>query len=188
MISKKIIVDLMNDKVTKWKELSREIVFQKYGRKVEKVMFELPGGEESDFYIKEEGSAVCILALTKNNKVVLARQFRPGPDEILLELPGGRAEEGETPERVAERELLEETGYKGEIKFIGEALDCAYSTMRRYCFVAVNCEKVAEPQNTSSEITEPVLFSLEEFRSLLRSGRMTDVEVGYLGLDYLNFL
>lgn len=83
---------------------------------------------------------------------------------------------------------MEETGYKGRVKLVTEASDCAYSTMRRYCFVATDCEKIAKPQNTSSEICETVLLPLNEFRKLLRSGKMTDVEVGYLGLDYLGLL
>lgn len=174
--------------IKKWKELSRKVVFQKYGRKVEKVIFRLPDGTKEDFYIKNEGPAICVLALTKDNKIILAKQFRPGPNEIVLELPGGKAEEGETPERAIERELLEETGFKGKIKLVTESLDCAYSTMRRYCFVATDCEKIDSPKHTSSEITEAVLLSLDKFRKLLQSGQMTDVEAGYLGLDYLKLL
>lgn len=75
----------MNNKVKKWEELSREEVFSKYGRKIEKVIYKLPDGTESDFYIKKEGPAICVLALTKNNEVILAKQFRPGPDEIILD-------------------------------------------------------------------------------------------------------
>jgi ADP-ribose pyrophosphatase len=178
----------MLNKVEKWEELSREIVFQKYGRKIEKVVYKLHDGTESDFYIKAEGIAICVLALTKNNEVILAKQFRPGPNEIILELPGGRIEKGETPEQAIERELLEETGYRGKVKLVTEALDCAYSTMRRQCFVATDCEKIAEPQNTSLEICETVLLPLLEFRKLLKSGKNTDVEVGYIGLDYLGLL
>lgn len=179
----------MQNKVEKWEELSRETVFQKYGRGIDKVIFRLPDGTESDFYIKAEGTFICIVAITKDKKVILAKQFRPGPKEILLELPGGGIEEGETPEQAIERELLEETGYKGEIELVAaNILDCAYSTLRRYSFVATDCEKVAEPQNTSSEISETVLLTLPEFRDLLRSGQLSDIEVGYLGLDYLGLL
>ena len=178
----------MSEKIEKWEELSREIAFQKYNRKIEKVIFRLPNGEESDFYLKKEGPYFCILALTPDKKVILAKQFRPGPNEILLELPGGGIKEGETPGQAIERELLEETGYRGKAELVTEAFDCAYSTAQRYCFVAEDCEKVADPQNTSTEITEVVLISLSEFRKLLRSGKITDVEVGYLGLDYLGLL
>ena len=80
-----------------WKKLSHEIVFQKYSRKIEKSMFRLPNGEEKDFYIKVEGPAVAILAITKNNQVILVRQFRPGPNEIFNEIPGGYIGKEETP-------------------------------------------------------------------------------------------
>lgn len=178
----------MSDKVQKWKELSRETVFEKYGRGMEKVMFELPDGTESDFYIKKEGPTVCIVALTKDRQVIMAKQFRPGPQEVIIELPGGGIEKGETPQQAIERELLEETGYRCKAELAAKAFDCAYSTRIRHCFVATNCEKVAEPQNSSVEICEVVLLSLEEFREHLRSGKLTDTGVGYIGLDHLNLL
>ncbi len=174
--------------ITAWEELSREVSFKKYSRQIEKVMFRLPDGKESDFYIKKEGPATAILALTKDKQVILAKQYRPGPMEILHEMPGGFIDAGETPEAAALRELLEETGYQGRAELAGEALDCAYSTMRRYCVVVQDCEKVAEPTLEATEFAETVLMSLTDFRQLLRSGRMTDIEAGYMCLDYLGLL
>jgi len=174
--------------IKKWPVVSRGSIFKKYGREIERVDFELPDGSVSDFYLKKEEDTVCILALTADNKVILARQFRPGPYEVLLELPGGGMEPGESPEMAGARELLEETGYAGKAFFVVQALDCGYSTRKRNCVVVTECEKAAEIQNTASEQTEVVLMSLSEFREHLRSGQLTDVEVGYLGLDYLNLL
>lgn len=175
-------------KIQKWEELSRELAFQKYSRKIEKVMFKLPDGKESDFYIKQEGPAAGVLAITKDQKVILVKQFRPGPGEILSELPGGFVDPDENPEVTMERELMEETGYKGKVQLVTTCLDDAYSTMNRYCFVATECERVGEPQTGEHEFIELELVSLEDFRKRLRSGKMTDVEVGYLGLDFLGLL
>lgn len=36
----------MPREIKKWEELSREVVFQKYGRKVEKVIYRMPHGKE----------------------------------------------------------------------------------------------------------------------------------------------
>ena len=174
--------------IKKWPVIKKESIFKKYGREIERVDFELPDGSTADFYLKKEEDTVCMLAITKNNEVILAKQFRPGPYEILLELPGGGIEEGELVEVAGARELLEETGYAGNAQFVVRALDCGYSTRRRNCIVITECEKVAEIQNTATEQTEVVLMSLPEFRDHLRSGQLTDIEIGYLGLDYLNLL
>jgi ADP-ribose pyrophosphatase len=174
--------------VKKWSVISRKTVFKKYSRAIEKVIYKMPDGTKTDFYLKRENSVIAVLALTKDKKVVLAKQFRPGPNEILAELPGGGIEKGEDPKQSAARELLEETGYRGKMEFVTRAYDCAYSTQVRYCFVATDCVKIQEPKMEVTEMTEVVSVSLEEFRELLRSGKLTDVEVGYLGLDYLKLL
>ena len=178
----------MTQAISPWRETDREQAFKKYSRVIDKVIFELPDGSETDFYIKKEGPASCVLALTPKNEVILVRQFRPGPAKVLLELPGGFVDPNENPMAAAAREFLEETGYEGDFEFVGTCLDDAYSSMMRYCYVAKNCRKVAEPQHTSTEQTELITLPLDEFRKLLRSGEMTDVEVGYLGLDYLKLL
>ncbi len=174
--------------IKSWKELQRKQVFKKYSQAIDRVDFLLPNDHEADFYIKAETPAAAVLALTDKNEVILARQFRPGPKKILNELPGGYIEPGEHAIDTIKREFKEETGYEGDFTFIGTCLDDAYSTMERYCFVATNCKKVAEPHHTATEQTELVLMSLPDFRKLLKSGQMTDVEVGYLALDYLGKL
>lgn len=174
--------------IQEWQELKREQVYKKYTRAIDRVDFLLPNGNEADFYIKAEAPAAAIFALTDDEQVILARQFRPGPKKILNELPGGYLDEGENATESIKREFLEETGYEGDFVEIGTCLDDAYSTMIRHCFVATDCKKVTEPEQTDTERTELVLMPLGEFRELLRSGQMTDVEVAYLALDYLGKL
>ncbi len=51
---------------------------------------------------------------------VLVRQFRHGLGAFTTEFPGGVVKAGEAPEKSAERELLEETGFKaGKITVLG---------------------------------------------------------------------
>ena len=172
-----------------WKEISRENIFSKFGRGVDKVVYEMPDSTHKDFYIKMEKSASCVLALTPENKVLIVRQYRPGPAQVLNELPGGIIDKNDvTPEVTVKKELLEETGYSGDIEFVTICLDDAYSSIVRYCFVAKNCKKISDASLDEEEFIELDLISLEDFRKLLRSGQMTDVEVGYLGLDYLGLL
>ena len=178
----------MLDQIEKWQELSREVIFEKYNRKLECVKYTTPDGKINDFYIKNERAAVGVVALTEDKRVILVRQFRPGPQEILDELPGGYIEDGETPEAAAARELLEETGYQGTAKLAATAVDCAYATTKKHCVVVTGCVKISEPHLENTEFAETVLVSLKDFRALLRSGKNTDVELGYLGLDFLGLL
>ncbi len=173
---------------TPWKKLNQQTVFHKFSTKIDRVDFEMPDGQIKDFYLKNERPAVATLALTPDNQVILVKQYRPGPDAILLELPGGYVDEGEDTVKAGTRELLEETGYAGEIQHVTECFDGAYTTMVRTALVATNCNKIANQNLDDSEYAEVVLVSLDTFRELLRSGRMSDVEIGYLGLDLLGLL
>lgn len=170
-----------------WKKLKEE-PFKAGFRKLIKRTFQLPDNRVVDYDIKHEGMAVCALALTEDKKVVLVKQFRPGPEKILLEMPGGSIEAGEEPEQAMKRELLEETGYIGDFKLVGTSLDCAYSTMIRYVFAVTACKKIQEPELDDNEFAKTVEMSLEDFRNHLRTGELTDVECGYLALDFLSML
>lgn len=175
--------------IENWEEISREKIFEKYGRGIEKKVFRLPNGREADFYLNSGDGSVACLALTKAGEVILVRQFRPGPKRVLLEIPGGGLNENENLEQAMERELLEETGYQGRIQFVTSVLPNAYATYQKNVFVATDCEKVAEPKlEDNGEELEVVLMSIEDFRRHIRTGQMTDVEISYLSLDHLGLL
>jgi len=150
--------------------------------------YEMPDGETLEFEIKAEGPTAVVLALTPAQEVVLVREFRPGVEEELLELPGGLIEGDEAPTDAARRELLEETGYAGDFQYIGGMVDCAYSTRIRHVCIATNAVAVAEPTPQAGEFPEVVTMPLDDFREHLRDGRLTDVGPGYRALDALNLL
>ena len=173
--------------IKNWKKIKEE-PFKAGFRKIIKRTFQLPDNRIVSFDIKHERPAACVLALTEDNKVILTKQFRPGPERILLELPGGSVEAGETSEESIKREFLEETGYAGDFKFIGTSLDCAYSTVQRYNYVAINCRKIKKQNLDENEFIEVVEMPLDDFKKHLRSGELTDIETGYLGLDFLKLI
>lgn len=148
----------------------------------------LPSGIEREIEIKLEGPTAVVLALTPEDAVLLVREFRPGVEEVLRELPGGLVDEGEEPLEAARRELLEETGYAGELEYAGGMVDCAYSTRIRHTFVARGCVRIQEPTPEEGESPELEIVSLAEFRKHLRSGRLTDIGPGYLALDHMGLL
>ena len=76
-----------------WKRQSETIIYSGY-RQLAKRLYEMPDGRAADFEILIEHMVVCILPVTIQQTVILARQFRPGTECILLELPGGGIEPG----------------------------------------------------------------------------------------------
>lgn len=46
-------------------------------------------------------------------ELLLQKQYRPPIDKVVIEVPAGLIDAGETPEQCAVRELREETGYVG---------------------------------------------------------------------------
>ena len=150
--------------------------------------YRLPDGGRAEWDIFGPEQTVAILAITPANEIVLARQYRPGPDEILDEMPGGLVEPGEEVAAAAARELLEETGYAGEISVVAQTWLSGASRTRRFCAVARNAESVSSPFNEPGEFCDVVLVSLARFREHLRSGELTDADLGYLGMDHAGLL
>lgn len=68
---------------------------------------------EDGMEIVRHASAVAIVAVDAEERVVLVRQARPAVGGSLLEIPAGKLDPGEQPLAAAKRELREETGLHG---------------------------------------------------------------------------
>lgn len=143
-------------------------------------------GNEIEYEIKNEQDSVAVLAITNENYIILAEQYRPGPEKLMLELPGGALEKGESPLECGVRELLEETGYSGDAEYIGSCYHCAYSTKQKHTVLVRNCIQSATQSTDSNEQIQIKMIPFEQLIDLLREGMMTDVEVGYRAIDFLS--
>lgn len=177
----------LKDMPGNWTKLEETIHKAGYRSWVDRT-YRLPDGTIRVFEIKLEDPIVTVFALTPDMEVILARQFRPGPEEVLMDMPGGVVDPGEAPADAARRELREETGFEGDLIAVAGSFDCAYSTRSRHTFAALDCVKVDDPQLGEGEFVDVELMSLEDFRDHLRGGRLTDLESGYLALDALDLL
>jgi 8-oxo-dGTP pyrophosphatase MutT (NUDIX family) len=67
------------------------------------------GTFQKDYFVVELGPRSGVVAL-RGSRVLLTRQYRFLIDGYSWEIPGGRVDDGETPEQSAVRECVEETG------------------------------------------------------------------------------
>ena len=170
-----------------WRKLGEHLVYDGF-RRVVRRRFRVPGGEELEYDVKIEPDVVAVVAVTAADEVVLVREYRAGPEEVLLEVPGGALGPDEDPVEGARRELLEETGYAGDVSYVGALLDCAYSTRTRHACLATGCRRVADPTPHPGEHLEVVLLPIREFVQHVRGGRLTDAAAAYRALDSLGVL
>jgi len=76
---------------------------------------EFPDGSTGKLEILRHSGASAVVPFlddvgSRDPRVLLIRQFRHAADRFIWEVPAGRLDQGESPERCAERELEEETG------------------------------------------------------------------------------
>jgi ADP-ribose pyrophosphatase len=173
--------------VEPWPRLSEDVVYQG-DRTIARRRYRQPDGQETGYDVILHGSVVSVLALDEVDRVVLTRQFRPGPERVLFDLPSGFIDDGESPEEAAARELAEETGYEGSLREVGCVTPNAYSTEARHVFVATGCRRSEEPDTESNEDIDVELVSVDRLRELLRAGDLSVVDAAYLALDALGRL
>lgn len=71
---------------------------------------QLSNGKIVSREVVEHRGGVGILPITAQGEVLLVKQYRYPYGELLLEIPAGKLEPGETPFETGARELREETG------------------------------------------------------------------------------
>ncbi|HEY2073857.1 MAG TPA: NUDIX hydrolase [Gaiellaceae bacterium] len=103
------------------------------------------------------------LVVTDGNDVVLVRQRRPGAGRVVLEVPAGKLEPGETAEAAADRELAEECGLAaaGWVELGAFWAAPEYST-ERVTVLAGTVTGAAEAMADEDEEIEVVRVPIEE--------------------------
>lgn len=131
-------------------------------------------GREHDFHIIESREWVNIIPLTFDDRVVMVRQYRHGSRTVTLEIPGGLADSGDTPEEAAARELLEETGYRADrwTRIGSLHPNPAIFNNRCYTFLAEDIQKVSNLNPDQTEDIEVELMPLKDIPELIRTGKI----------------
>jgi len=131
-------------------------------------------GKEHDFYIIESEDWINVIPLTADHQVVMIRQYRHGSRKVTLEIPGGLVDPGDTPEKAAARELMEETGYEAEelVKIGVVNPNPALFNNRCYTFIAQNAQKIRAPIPDQTEDIDVALIPISDIPELIQNGEI----------------
>ena len=160
-----------------WKRVEPTIKTKIDYQEVTVKTFELPDGQlvTRAIFQYEGMRAAGVIAVTNDKKVIVGRQFRPGPEKVMLEIPGGYVDEGEDPEKAAQRELLEETGHSAKaMTFLGAFNRDAYMNGVWYYYLATGCEPTHDQALDGDEFIDLEYISIDDFLTNAKKGNMTD--------------
>lgn len=116
--------------------------------------------------------AAIVVARTKEGKYLCFRQTKYAVEGTSLAPIGGMIGEGETPIEAAKRELLEEAGHISHdwIALGSYAVDPNRGVGKVNLFLALDTEKVAEPDSDDLEEQTLVLLDRRKMQSALLAG------------------
>lgn len=132
-------------------------------------------GRQHDFYVIDCVDWVNVIALTREQQLVMVEQYRHGTNTVELEVPGGMMDPHESdPVGTALRELREETGYEGNAaRVIGSMFpNAAIMSNRCHTVLVEQCELKHHLEFDHGEDLVTRLVSLDDLPSLLGSGRV----------------
>jgi ADP-ribose pyrophosphatase len=143
---------------------------------IDEVTFRYPDGRDFCFTIRQEHDVVVCAALTADGQALMLREYRPGPGRYLYEAPAGMRARDQEPLQAMEAELLEETGYAGEVALVSASYVGAYSSAKRFLFMARNCRGVQPPAHLPGELMEIVFLGPTELDQVIAAGDTTDLD------------
>lgn len=159
------------------KKISGEIIYSGKVVKLERDKVLCPNGKEAYREVVRHSGGSAILCITKNEEVLLIKQFRYPYDEVIYEIPAGKLEPNEDPMQAAYREFEEETGNKAStMDFLGKIYpSCGYTSEVIYLYLVTDFT----PSVTSfdeDEVIESKFIPLKRIKEMILDGRIKDAK------------
>ena len=136
----------------------------------------LPNGAEAFREVIRPPGAVVVMPVLGDGRVIIVRQYRHPTGELLLELPAGKLDPGESPAVCARRELEEETGWRA-----GTLIDLGwfyttpgFSDEVLHAFAASGLDAAPGHHPDPDEAIEIVTMTVDEVLAACRTGGIRD--------------
>ncbi|MGG0642696.1 NUDIX hydrolase [Sporosarcina gallistercoris] len=143
---------------------------------------ELPDGKRAKRELIKHPGAVAIIAITDQGKLVLVEQFRKALERSIIEIPAGKIEPGEDPEKTAIRELEEETGYRAkEFTYIQSfATSPGFADEVIHLYLAKSLVRVENPAaGDEDEFINLQESTIDEAEEMMKDGRIYDAKTAF---------
>ena len=157
-------------------ENSRGVAWSGLFFEVEEVDVTCPDGSRAPRQIVEHPGGACVLAV-RDGRVCLVRQWRVPQGRVTLELPAGKRDAGEAPERTAARELREETGLVArELVHVASTSGApGFTSELTRVFWASGLER-GEAAPDPDEFVDVVWLPVDDVVAAIRAGAITDAK------------
>ena len=137
----------------------------------------LPNGNTSTReWIKHPG-AVCCIPILPDGKIGLIKQYRYAVKEQMIEIPAGKIDQNEIPEKCALRELEEEIGYRANKLTLLANIHPAvgFTDEKMWLYLAENLVKTKQCLD-NDEFLSLFPTKLNKAVDMVWSGEITDVK------------
>ena len=137
----------------------------------------LPNGDTATREYVIHPGAVMIIALLDDGRLVMERQYRYPVKQVMIEFPAGKLDAGEDRLACAQRELLEETGYRAKEWAHAGVLHpvISYSTEFIDIWFARGL-RLGERRLDDGEFLDVFTASLDELLRWSREGKLADAK------------
>jgi ADP-ribose pyrophosphatase len=163
--------------LTEEKTISSRTIFEGRAVKLRIDTVKTADGRESTREVVEHSDCIAVIAVDKDDNILLEKQYRKAIEKELLEIPAGGIDPGEDAEEAVRREMQEETGYlPGKVERLGGFYSTpGYCTEYLHLYLATELtpsQLYAEDTAGISLIRVPI----SEIPALLTSGKIEDAK------------
>jgi ADP-ribose pyrophosphatase len=145
--------------------------------RVKSEIAELPDGRRVSLDVVRHPGAAAVVPFLSDDEVLLIRQHRHAAGGAILEVPAGKLDDGEAPERCAARELEEEAGRRaGRLEKLGWIYTTpGFTDEVIHLFAGYELEPVPT-RHEDDELIELVPMPLAEALELVWNGGIPDAK------------